>query len=64
MSRAPLHYSNKYYNRSRELIHNVKKAKEEAFKTVERYAAQKVNCLNSGIPLATRGIILCRKKSA
>lgn len=46
MSRTPLQYPNKYYNRSRELIHNVKKAEEEAFKTVERYAAQKVNRLN------------------
>ena len=34
-----------YKIRSKEMIHYVKEAKKEAFKTVERFAAKKIHCL-------------------
>lgn len=36
------------------MIHNVKEAKEKAFKTVERYASKKNNCLNFFEPFMFR----------
>jgi hypothetical protein len=35
-----------YKIRGKEMIHYVKEAKEEAFKTVERIAAKEIHCLN------------------
>jgi len=44
------------------MIHNVKEAKKEAFKTVERYASKKINCLNSFEPfIFTKGFFLIEK---